>query len=404
MPATLEVNSGGEELYYHVSNGGVEGRNIFCDQSDYDVFFGYLKEYLSEVADPESLRKSFVVKGNTFRGLPRQPKNYLNKVELLAYSLRPVRFHLLFRELSSGSVEKFMRSLCTRYSIYFNRKHRRKGSLFSGSYKFFKTNKLSCLSYLSYYLHRLSLESDRVPVLNKSSSYAEYLGLRKSPWVKSSIVLSLFDKSENDLFKGVNGYHNFVEKYELDQKEKDLLETMIFEKVDRIDKKIDFSSANFLREKQQSEITQKLSLGISEFLAGATIFLILFGLGIRNVWLTDAGKFMISPVAKDQTVLSATSSNPIDSASDSASLLDSAEPDPPKAMTTVKLTDGLTNVNIRQSPTAESEKIGLAQGGDVFEFVSENSGWYEIRLVDGSTGFVSADYAELFIEIKEISN
>ena len=38
---------------------------------------------------------------------------------------------------------------------------------------------------------------------------------------------------------------------------------------------------------------------------------------------------------------------------------------------------------------------GTFFAGDSFEFISEDSGWYEIQLTDGSTGFISEQYAEL---------
>lgn len=58
----------------------------------------------------------------------------------------------------------------------------------------------------------------------------------------------------------------------------------------------------------------------------------------------------------------------------------------------VKIDDGSSFVNIRQKPAINSEKIGKANDGDTFEFISEESGWYEIRLADGQTGFISKKY------------
>lgn len=52
-----------------------------------------------------------------------------------------------------------------------------------------------------------------------------------------------------------------------------------------------------------------------------------------------------------------------------------------------------TEVNIRKEATTSSQIIGKAKGIDTFEFISENSGWYEIKLPDGAVGFLSTDYA-----------
>jgi hypothetical protein len=52
-------------------------------------------------------------------------------------------------------------------------------------------------------------------------------------------------------------------------------------------------------------------------------------------------------------------------------------------------------VNIRKAPDAASEVVGRLGQGDAFELVSAPDGWYEVRLGDELTGFVSADWAEV---------
>ncbi len=64
----------------------------------------------------------------------------------------------------------------------------------------------------------------------------------------------------------------------------------------------------------------------------------------------------------------------------------------PKQMVMVKLDDGSSSVNIRQKPTSYSEKIGSAQDGDTFEYINLDAGWYEVKLEDGSIGFILATY------------
>lgn len=119
----------------HIFNKGIEGRNIFIDEGDYDTFQNYLKEYLNPQADRASLKKIFKVNGRSFSGVPHLPKNFHGKIELIASSLLPDHFHLILEEKEKGYVAKFMRSLCTRYSMYLNKKHQRSGPLFTGPYK-----------------------------------------------------------------------------------------------------------------------------------------------------------------------------------------------------------------------------------------------------------------------------
>lgn len=47
-------------------------------------------------------------------------------------------------------------------------------------------------------------------------------------------------------------------------------------------------------------------------------------------------------------------------------------------------------VNVRQSSSAESEKVGTAQAGKIYQCLSvAENGWFEIRLENGARGFVS---------------
>ena len=219
MPAKNPYRTDEKGIYSHVYNKGVEKRIIFNDDRDCEVFLGFLKDYLTAPQDPESIKKSFTVHGRIFRGTPHQPKNYFNRVELIAYSLMPDHFHLLLDQKTRGSLESFMRSLCTRYSMYFNKKYQHTGALFEGPYKSVQIEDDTRLLYLTRYIHHAG----------GSSSYAEHLGTRETLWVKPKVVQSFFDKAKTDLFKWTHSYKDFVEKYELSQKEKELIEGVIFE-------------------------------------------------------------------------------------------------------------------------------------------------------------------------------
>lgn len=50
-------------------------------------------------------------------------------------------------------------------------------------------------------------------------------------------------------------------------------------------------------------------------------------------------------------------------------------------------------LNVRSSNSVESSKITVVYPGDIFELVSESNGWYQIKLSNGKTGWISADYA-----------
>src|SRR3990167_1513520 len=194
MSAKNPSGIGKEGAYYHVYNKGIEDRIIFADDADYQVFLGYLEDYLSPKKTPESTKKDFTVNGRVFRGVPHQPKNYFKKVELVAYSLKPDHFHLLLREITQKSLQAFVRSLATRYAMYFNRKYRRTGTLFAGPYKSVIVGNETSLLLLTRYLHKAG----------GYSSYPEYSGAKVTPWVKTKLVLSIKNS------KGE--YKDFVEK------------------------------------------------------------------------------------------------------------------------------------------------------------------------------------------------
>src|SRR3990167_10261433 len=135
MPARNLSRINEDGVYLHIYNKGIENRAIFNDKQDFHVFVGFLEEYLSTPKDAEATKTVFQVHGKTFKGTPHQPKNYFNKIELIAYSLMPSHFHLLVNLKQKDALQGFIRSLCTRYSMYFNKKHQRTGSLFQGPYK-----------------------------------------------------------------------------------------------------------------------------------------------------------------------------------------------------------------------------------------------------------------------------
>jgi len=240
--------------YRHVHNKGIEKRFIFGDEADYQVFLNYLEDYLNPPKTPESTKKEFTVNGRVFRGVPHQPKNYFNKVELVAYSLEPNHFHLLLHEIKRKSLQAFMRSLCTRYSIYFNKKYDRTGTLFEGPYKSVVVEDQKNLSHLARYFHKHS----------QYSSYPQYLGQTGTPKVSSKVIQSVINNEEN--------YRDFVEKHQLNNEERALLSKIVLEDV------------NIHLVRRDLTVTKpKKSYRIPELIGAGTIFLILLVLGIRNI-------------------------------------------------------------------------------------------------------------------------
>lgn len=203
--------------YYHIYNRGVEKRTIFEDKQDYKVFLDHLKFALSAPSSGIELKKTFTLQGLPFQGIPHQPRNFYKKIELIAYCLMPNHFHLLIKQLDETSLKSFMTSLITRYSMYFNKKYNRVGSLFQSVYRATLVNDESYLLHLSRYIH-LNPSEITNDLASAYSSFGEYLGLRHTKWIHPNIVLDQFNNNINIEFKKINSYKNFVEKYKQEDK------------------------------------------------------------------------------------------------------------------------------------------------------------------------------------------
>lgn len=202
MPSKNSTKIYIENGYYHIYNRGVEKRLIFLDEQDYGVFLSYLKGYLLPKDEKELYEKladrntSYKEKGEILKLL--RLNNFNQEIALLAYCLMPNHFHFFVKQKSLGSIDKFMNSLGTRYTMYFNNKHKRVGPLYQGVYKAVLVNNEEQFLHLSRYIHKQAFP-------HQPSSYPEYIGARKTLWVKPEEVLSYFAKNNSSL-----SYKNFV--------------------------------------------------------------------------------------------------------------------------------------------------------------------------------------------------
>lgn len=203
MPSRNRRKTYLENTYYHLYNRGVEKRIIFQDQQDYSVFLSYLKDYLlpkdteylyAKLSSPTISAKE---KDKILKLL--RLNNFAGEVDLVALSLMPNHFHFLINQKSANSIDSFMNSLCTRYSMYFNRKHKRVGSLYQEVYKAAAIITDEQLLHLSRYIHQQSIKA------NTPSSYEEYIGKRKTAWIKPNNILDFFNQEHSKLT-----YQDFV--------------------------------------------------------------------------------------------------------------------------------------------------------------------------------------------------
>ncbi len=223
MPQKNSIKIYVENSYYHIYNRGVEKRKIFLEDQDYRVFLQYLKDSLTEPPPPEKIETTFTLQGASFKGIPRMPKNYYQKIDLVAYCLMPNHFHLLIKQSKKRLLESFMRSISTRYSMYFNKKYKRVGKLFQGHYKAVLIKTDEQLLHLSRYIHKNPLEKTK-DLINWYSSYADYLRLRKTKWLRPEIVLNFFEKPTRPEFQKTKSYQKFVEGKQNEEQSLKLIE------------------------------------------------------------------------------------------------------------------------------------------------------------------------------------
>lgn len=218
MPSKNIVKDYLENGYYHLYNRGANKQKIFLDEQDYSVFLSYLKEYLMP-KDEECLEKiltnsevSWKEKDKALRAL--KLRNYADEISLLCYTLMPNHFHFLVKQKLLDGIDRFMSSLCTRYTMYFNKKHKHIGGLYQGVYKAVLIDSDEQLLYSTGYIHRnplgdklasqgLTLQS----LLTQPSSLPEYLGQRKTAWIHPEEILSYFSKTNPRL-----DYLSFVQQ------------------------------------------------------------------------------------------------------------------------------------------------------------------------------------------------
>ncbi len=135
--------------FYHLYNRGTDKRKIFLDEKDYKRFMSLL--FVCNGTSHVNLREQFS-RGLSFSDLVDFNRGD-NIVNIGAYCLMPNHFHLLVHEKVERGLSTFMKKLLTAYSMYFNKKYKRTGRLFEGSFKSKHIENDEYLKYLYAYIH-----------------------------------------------------------------------------------------------------------------------------------------------------------------------------------------------------------------------------------------------------------
>lgn len=201
--------------YYHIYNRGTDKRIIFTNQSDYNRFIKIL-EICNSVERIEV--RNFLYGGPTS---VKKVKEEL--VDIGAYVLMPNHFHILVREKTDGGISKFMKKLLTAYSMYFNKKYQRTGSLFEGRFQAKHADTDEYLKYLFAYIHLnpvkivdpewkengiSDIEKAKKYLMDyKYSSYLDYMGQNR----EESVILN--KSTFPEYFSEFKDFDNFINTY-----------------------------------------------------------------------------------------------------------------------------------------------------------------------------------------------
>jgi len=105
--------------YYHVYCRGIEQKETFIDDLDYDRFIQSL--WVFNTANRVEFRQGKV------------PKEKL--IDLVAFCLMPNHFHLLVYTETNIILSKYMQKVMTAYTMYLKSRYRKTGRVFESRYK-----------------------------------------------------------------------------------------------------------------------------------------------------------------------------------------------------------------------------------------------------------------------------
>jgi len=156
--------------YHHVLNRGVERRNVFLDQEDFQSFLALLCTTCSQFG-----------------------------VRLHAYVLMHNHYHLLI-ETAQENLSQFMRRLNADYAIYFNKRYKRNGHLWQGRFKSWYVTDESYLYTLIRYIEYNPLKANMIkkPGEYAFSSCRYFLDVNDKPpaCLKGSVIFEQFQSPE----------------------------------------------------------------------------------------------------------------------------------------------------------------------------------------------------------------
>jgi putative transposase len=164
-----------------------------------------LKRYLSDESELDSSG--------------RTAKKFNKEVELVAFCLLPNHFHLLVFLIEPTGIVDLMRSVMTAYTMYFNRKYKRTGTLCEGRFLASRISNDNYLWHVSRYIHLNALDNSIDFKNYDYSSIAYFLNKKHASWLHESRLIET-DKDRRE-------YAEFVSDYETMRKDLKYLKNLL---------------------------------------------------------------------------------------------------------------------------------------------------------------------------------
>lgn len=164
--------------FYHIFNRGVEKRQIFNEDKDYERFLNKLEDLTREL-----------------------------DFSVFCYAILPNHFHISL-ETRKTSLSKIVGRLLTSYALYFNKNYQRVGPLFQDRYKSILVQKDNYFLQLSRYIHLNPVSAGIVsnPLDYPYSSFAELFGKSKWNIIDRKEIVRLIGETKDSL----DEYKKFV--------------------------------------------------------------------------------------------------------------------------------------------------------------------------------------------------
>jgi putative transposase len=197
MPVRNVVKVYAPDSYYHLYTRGWNSSKIFLDEDDYLYFEQLLARHLS--AHPKHDKKG------------REYTQHYPAVKLNAYCLMGNHLHLLVYQRDEQAIVHLAKSLFVAYTMYFNKKYKRRGALFESTYKAVRMQSDEQLMHITRYIH---LNHSRYREW-RHSSYQDYLCDSPRDFIFPAQILGLFHSCRQ--------YEVFVADYEALQRTRDAI-------------------------------------------------------------------------------------------------------------------------------------------------------------------------------------